>query len=114
METGRIFGTGGPLDPSAAPNDDLSRQIYTAIERAMRQPMDGLTEKLRAAVDAAEAVNLLKQANAEGLLGFFPTPGLLAALETVDLSSADAADKDFFVAPNGGGASSSASRHRRL
>ena len=96
MQTGHIFGTGGPLDPSAAPNDDLSRQIHTAIERAMRQPMEGLTEKLRAAVDAAEAVELLRRAKAGGVASrFFPTPGLLAVLEAVDLSSADVADKEF-------------------
>ena len=95
LDTGHIFGTGGPLHPFAARNDDLSRQIHAAIERAMRQPVDGLTEKLRAAVDATEAVDLLKQAKAEGLLGFFPTPGLLEALEAVDLSSADPVNREF-------------------
>ena len=95
MDTGHIFGAGGPLHPFAPPNEDLSRQIHAAIERAMRQPMDGLTEKLRAAIGAAEAVDLLKQAKAEGLLGFFPTHGLLEALEAMDLSSADPVNREF-------------------
>jgi tetratricopeptide (TPR) repeat protein len=94
METGRIVGTAGPLRPFTPPND-MSRQIFAAMERAARQPMDDLATRLRGAVDAAEAVVVLKQAQAEGLLGSFPTADLLAVLETVDLSSADPGSREF-------------------
>lgn len=95
MDTGRNVGTARPLHPYAIMDDDLGGRIHASIELALRKPLEKLAEELHTTTDPADAVGVLKEAEAAGVLGFFPTTSVLAALQAVDLSAATTADREF-------------------
>jgi tetratricopeptide (TPR) repeat protein len=88
----------GESEPSADPNapeEVLKRKIAASLREAMSKPAKEVAERLGAAKDCAEAVQVLKTTQSEGLLGFPPTRAILAALERFDLLKATKEDRRF-------------------
>lgn len=74
---------------------DLGKKIFDSIKLALERPMHELAEKVSASAHADDVAAVLRQAQTDGVLGFRPTHSILAALETVDVESADQSNREY-------------------
>jgi len=94
LETGQKVATSVALHPYVTGTGDPSK-IFDATKLALEKPMNELAERVKALAGADEVVAVLKQAQAEGVLGLHPTPSILAALEAVNVESAGQQNREF-------------------